>query len=534
MDELNVIGREEVLAAAETLRQYKQDKTALEQRIIAGEEWFRMRHGRAGDKDDPRPASAWLFNAVANKHADAMDNFPEAAVLPREEGDAEAAEAIEAILPAILENNGYEEVYSDKWWKKLKHGTGVEGVFWNPDKGGMGDIEIKNVDILNLYWEPGVRDIEDSKNLFFVELMEDGLLLQTYPEMEGKTGGKLFENARYAYGSGGTEGKTAVVDWYYKKAGQLHYCRFASDVVLYASENDPDYAEEGFYRHGSYPFVFDQLYKDEAAPAGFSLVDVLKDAQEYVDRLSGAVLKSALMASKKRFFIRTDGSVNEAEFADWDKDFIHVFGGTLGEDSIREIRVNPPSEIYLAMLDRKIEEMKETSGNRDFSTGGTTGGVTAASAIAALQEAGSKMSRDMIKGSYRAFSRVCRLIIELMRQFYDMPRCFRVLGGGFAWFDSEELFREDSRVLGVAIEESAPIFDISVKPQKQSPYSRISQNELAREFYQLGFFKRENAEAALLCMSMMDFDGKTRIMSEIEKNALSPEDAELYWMGERK
>ncbi len=75
-----------------------------------------------------------------------------------------------------------------------------------------------------------------------------------------------------------------------------------------------------------------------------------------------------------------------------------VFGGTLGEDSIREIRVNRPLKSYLSMLDRKIEEMKETSDGRDFSTGGTTGGVTAASAIAALREAGSKMSRDVIRG----------------------------------------------------------------------------------------------------------------------------------------
>ena len=33
------------------------------------------------------PTSGWLFNAIANKHADVMDNFPSANVLPREEGD---------------------------------------------------------------------------------------------------------------------------------------------------------------------------------------------------------------------------------------------------------------------------------------------------------------------------------------------------------------------------------------------------------------------------------------------------------------
>ena len=32
----------------------------------------------------------------------------------------------------VLEKNGYEAVYDAMWWYKLKFGTGVQGVFWNP------------------------------------------------------------------------------------------------------------------------------------------------------------------------------------------------------------------------------------------------------------------------------------------------------------------------------------------------------------------------------------------------------------------
>ena len=82
----------------------------------------------------------------------------------------------------------------------------------------------------------------------------------------------------------------------------------------------------------------------------------------------------------------------------------------------------------LSYRNSRIEELKEISGNRDLTQGGTTGGVTAASAIAALQEAGSKLSRDMLKSAYRAFAKQCYLIIELMRQFYDEQRVFRITG----------------------------------------------------------------------------------------------------------
>lgn len=86
------IGDAEVRKAESLLQKYKQGKANLERRIIDNEQWWKLRHGeRTRDKQstDPEPVSAWLFNSIANKHADAMDNFPEPNILPREEGDPE-------------------------------------------------------------------------------------------------------------------------------------------------------------------------------------------------------------------------------------------------------------------------------------------------------------------------------------------------------------------------------------------------------------------------------------------------------------
>ena len=98
------------------------------------------------------------------------------------------------------------------------------------------------------------------------------------------------------------------------------------------------------------------------------------------------------MAAAPRFFIRGDGSVNEKEFADWTKPIVHV-NGNLGADSIRPIDVPNLGEIYMAVLNSKVEELRQTAGNNEASTGNTPSGVTAASAIAALQEAAGKTSR---------------------------------------------------------------------------------------------------------------------------------------------
>lgn len=131
--------------------------------------------------------------------------------------------------------------------------------------------------------------------------------------------------------------------------------------MIFASENLPEYEETGFYAHGEYPFILDPLFPVEGSPAGFGYIDVLKDCQSYIDRLNQALLKNALLAGKKRFFIRQDGAVSEQEFANWQNDFVHV-AGNLSEDCIREITVQPLSGLYTTLLDEKINEMKETSG----------------------------------------------------------------------------------------------------------------------------------------------------------------------------
>ena len=102
--------------------------------------------------------------------------------------------------------------------------------------------------------------------------------------------------------------------------------------------------------------------------------------------------------------------------------------GRLGDDSFRPLQTTGLQGNSLSYRNSRIEELKEISGNRDMTQGGTAGGVTAASAIAALQEAGSKLSRDMLKSAYRAFAKECYLIIDLMRQFYDEERIFRIIG----------------------------------------------------------------------------------------------------------
>lgn len=537
MDELRTqlnteagIGVEQIKKLTEILRQYKSGKIHTERRVIDAEQWWKLRNNPEEGKDRATMAergykatSGWLHNVIVSKHADAMDAYPEPNILPREEGDKPEAHILSAIIPCVLEQNRFDTTYSDVMWQKLKTGTGIYKVTWDAGKlNGLGDISISRVSLLNIFWEPGITDIQRSKYVFHTELVDKDTLEEQYPELEGKLRGNDFIESRFLYDDQVTnEDKATVIECYYHKRGRLHYVKYVGENILYASENT-ELAERGIYDHGLYPYVFDALFPVEGSPCGYGFVDLCRSPQTAIDLLNTAFVKNAMAGAVPRYFERVDGSINEEEFLDLTKSVVHV-NGNLGEDSLRQVVFSPLAGIYVSVLDQTINELRETSGNTQTAAGTANSGVTAASAIAALQEASGKGSRDSSLTSYRAYADIINLCIELIRQFYDQPRQFRIIGS----FGAEEFITYSNQRLqpqhqgtdfGVDMGFRLPVFDIRVVPQKKNAYTKISQNELALQFYNLGFFNPQQVDQALATLGMMEFDGKDEVMNKIAQN----------------
>ena len=442
------IGRAEILAAGERLRRYRTAKQSFDARVCEETLWWQSRHGShaspaMGIERTPGKAatSAWLFSSISHKHADICDAMPTCSALPREPGDEAAAAMLSKILPVIADRCELDRIYAANAWSKLKHGVAAYGVFWNPAlENGLGDVDVRRVDVLNLFWAPHVENIQESPHLFLVALEDTDTLRARYPVLashressDGDAAADLWESGgSYMFGSADTAGKSAVVDWYYKSTRPdgrtvVHYVKFTGETLLYASENDPALAERGWYDHGQYPFVLDVLYPEEGSAVGYGLIAVGRQPQTYVDELDGHLLEYANWASRVRYWAKRSLGVNEKDFLDPDKRIIEV-EGDIDEEKLRQITLAPMDGALAELRQMKVEELKETTGSRDVSTGGAMGGVTAAAAIAALQEAGNKTSRDCIEGSYRAYVQITCQIIELIRQFYDTARTFRIAG----------------------------------------------------------------------------------------------------------
>ncbi len=533
------------------LERYKSGKHSVERRVVSAEQWWKLRNeaeerkNGVGWNDDFHAKSGWLHNVIVSKHADAMDSYPEPMVLPREPGDKETAKTLSDVLPVILEQNKFEKTYSDAVWQKLKTGTGVYKVTWDQDlHNGLGDISIINVDLLGVFWEPGVTDIQKSRYFFHCELQDDELLEQQYPELKDKLKGEKTTLTRFIYDDNvSTEGKSLVIDVYYKvKDGArtvLHYCKYVNDVILVSTENDqaagadmtgaeadesmmlPETEHVGLYDHGLYPFVFDPLFPVEGSPCGYGFVDLCMNTQMQIDMLDTAFLKNAMVGATPRYFERVDGAVNEAEFKNINNAIVHV-NGPLDDTGLRPIDYSPLAGNYISFYQNKVNELRETSGNTETAAGTANAGVTAASAIAALQEASGKGSRDSTRASYRCFSEVVNLCVELIRQFYDLPRFFRITGDNgqqdFTMLDNSQLQPQPIGLGNESLGFRTPVFDIKVEVQKRNAYTRQSQNDLALQLYNLGFFNPQLATPALSCIEMMDFEGKEDLTQRIAQN----------------
>lgn len=558
------VGEEQLRAANEILRKYREAKANLEDRIIEEERWYEMRmdaksrraarykaidsdgcedtattqavrKSRRAEEDrvGGATASQWMFSAIANKHADAMDNIPTAAILPREESDEGDAKILSEILPVVLTRANWQRVYSRGEWYKLKHGICAYGVWWNPRlENGLGDIQLSNVNILNLYWDGAVDNIQDSPNLFILAFEDRKKIAQMYPQadLNGTKAGRVEEWKKFVHEDSSDDAdKIVVVDWYYKvyrPDGRtvLHYAKYTGETLLYASENSEQYADSGWYEHGRYPVELDVLFPIEGTATGFGLIAISRAPQEYIDILDRNILGYAERASRYKVMVKAATDMNVAQFLDPTREIVEV-AGDVSDDRVRQIIPSALDATYINLREAKINELKETTSNRDVSQGSSSGGVTAASAIAALQEAGNKTSRDMLSNSYHTFELIMQQVVELIRQFYSDARSFRIVGENgsgtrYVQYDNRNIREAQTGIdsQGNSLYRRA-IFDIDVKAAKQNPYNQLSHNETMKELYGLGVFNPQNATQALAMLKGMKFDGIDQVRQSVEENA---------------
>ncbi len=498
--------------ALEAYRLYKADRDPLIQRIRDNEAFYRRSYERLYDNIESKMEcdTPFIFAGIENCRADAIDNYPNANIIEREPEGTAVADLLSKVVEAQLEISDFKAVYKENIRNKLKYGTAVYGVFYDEPSG---NIDIRSIDILDIYVDMHIPDIEDSRFVFINAAIENSVLMKRYPDFSRLfTGDAEVETLTDTYT---LKDRTNVIDCYYKNAdGAVHMMKLCDGVVIAATEDMPGY-EKGLYSHGRYPVVFDVLYPCEHSPFGFGMIDIGKSTQIEINKLDAAITENIMCASKPRYLTKRNGGINEEEFCDISKSVVHYEGDT---DSIRAIDHSSINEYYLSHREFKKDELKEILANRDFQQGSTTGGVTAASAIETLRQAGEKRSRAVVSDTYDTFKQIVLMVIELMRQFFNEERIYRISDAmgkkSFAKFSNAMMYRPDLKEGDVTFREL--MFDIDVVIQRENPYSRESINNTILQLWSSGVLSGENKDIAIIMLKNMQFDGKERLIADFQ------------------
>ncbi len=524
------------------LQKYKNGNQKYEQKLIENEQWFKSRHWdyirNANFADDPEPVTSFLLSTLANKHADFMDFYPSANALPREGDDKEEAKQLSKILPIEFEYNDFKDTWDTHSWEKLKHGCGIFGVLYDPDGAdGIGAGTVKEVDGLNIYHQPGINKIDESGSVFITRIITNEQFEEDYPDNDVKKAGKVFEPSKYLNDDTiDLTDCTVMIDRYYKKRNEmgkkiLHLLQFAGEELIYCSELDEELTADGrprkdvgIYAHGKFPFFFDTLFPEKNSIRGFGLIDIARNPQLYIDKLDQIIVRNAFTSGRNRHLVSESSSINEAEFLDVSKDIVH-FAGTLDDTKFRTLTTDSIATDISNHRIQKIAEIKEITSTNDSSRGESASGVTAASAILALQKASGKVSRADINKSYSVFSNVVYCYVDIIREFYDIPRPYRIQENKedkFIEYSNAGIKNQELPVIpGMEAEEKQyrkPIFDIKIVPERQDPFSQAAHNEMAKELYTLGVFNPEAYMQAKVMFEMMSFEGMDEVLRMMGEN----------------
>lgn len=505
------VAPELICEALETYKLYKSEREPFIQRIRDNDKFYRdsYEHLTTGLSTEMECDTPFVFAAIENCRADAIDNYPAANVIERDPEGTKAAQLLSKVVEAQLEICDFKAVYKENIRNKLKYGTAVYGVFYDRD---TESIDIRSVDLLDIYVDMHVPNIEDSKFVFISAAVENSLLREKYPHFaELFSDDARVESLEDMYS---VKDRTIIVDCYYKKSdGTVHLMKLCDGNVIAATE-DMDGYECGLYSHGRYPVVFDVLYPDAHSPFGFGMIDIGKTTQIEINKLDRAITENIMCAAKPRYLAKRNGGINEEEFCDIQKSIVHYEGDTEAIRAIDHISIN---DYFLTHRERKKEELKEILANRDFQQGSTMGGVTAASAIETLKQAGEKRSRAIINDSYDSYKAIVYMVIELMRQFFDRERVYRINDSmgrkAFAAFSNSMMYGNGVGHSGGLRE---LMFDIDVVIQRENPYSRESINNTILNLWSKGLFSPDNRDMAVVALKNMQFDGKERLIADLQ------------------
>jgi hypothetical protein len=470
------------------------------------------------DAGEPRPHTPVLWSTVDNVHADLVEARPAAAIVAQTPDDTGKAENVSALFKCLLNRIGFTRTWHDLTAGLVRQGADVLEVFWDKSLyGGLGDVNMQRWSIRNFLFDPYVADINESAAVIKFKFERIDQVKALYPEKAADISSTGAWGPEAVYEGNWGRDLVLVYDFWWREAERVHdvsgfedvqhkvyWCKVAGGTVVARSAKDRKGGGRSVYAHGRYPFVVIPYDRIEGSLYGLGVVDRFKQVQWFIDLTDQMVLKNLFVSARNKMLVSDGAGIDMEALRNWKTDIIR--GRDISPAAVRWFDKAPFANAQLEYSAIKIAQMKDESGQNDFSRGEAEGGVTAAAAIKALQEAASKRSRKRLDMIYSCCEEAFGLALKLMGEFYTEKRQF-VLS-----FEGKKVLKEISRKDLLTARGSRMIdFDLSIHAEKTAGYKTAYNNQQALQLLQTGMI---DAEVAL---EMMDFERKDEVLAMLRK-----------------
>lgn len=478
------------------------------------------------DQDEPTAKTKTvqlqtLISTINNMVADQMDNMPEARMEPETPEAAKTAEDITDAVSYVLSRNDYEETHQRRVHDFFVTGAAVTQITWDDEADhGRGDIAVFRWPIEAFLWDPTAEDIQDARAVIKVSWHPLSWYAEHFPDEAPYISGDAMSGGEPGVpdawednsSDGGDEDRAMLLEYWYRRydAKKKKY----TVSVAYAAGNALLYHQENVYEHGMYPFVLDSYDRIEGLPVGNSAVGELLPMERYVNRYARYIDENLRMAAKTRMLVNRNAGIDMNALTDWTTDIVE--GENINMDAVKWFDTKPLSGMIVEMMGQFQTDIKQDSGQSQWTRGETAGGVTAAAAISALQEAGGKISRMRTAILNRGFKRICDQIMWLISQFYGPDRVRMIIGmsGQLREVDMSSGALFGARKGGKL---PPPPYVVRVQIQRRNPLRIQAQNELFMQAYSMSAQAGQNFPLSVL-FELLNVDGKEKITPILQAN----------------
>lgn len=481
------------------------------------------------------PQSSSLLSCVDNVVADQIDNMPEAKMVPEREDTAQAAEEISDLVAYVLYHANWEEDYSVIVEDAAITGTGIAQVYWDDDmEDGDGMVNVSTVHPEDFYPDPAYENIQDGRGVFVASRVTLAWVMEHFPEsgtyVRPDKSTLVDEYVDSVYEDPSHDASTILLEFWYKRYDakkrkyRVHKAMLAGRALLYSTElafggpKKNEYAQ-GVYAHGEYPFVMFRYRRVFRRPFGTGLIHDYRTQQDAIDRCLMYIDNNARASSKQKTFIRRGSGVNPEDVADYTKEIIEFDGNDIRQ-VLQTVQAAPLNGQVYQIMNYLVDTMKQDCGQNQFTRGEGGLGVTAATAIQALQEAGSKITRMHTSHFKESFKSMVEQIMWVMSEYLSPDRKIRIVGG---WDSTGNMVDRVIQLVAPSYEGDElkkPAYAVRVQVQKRNPLQIQVDNEFLTQCAQICAQAGQPLPPEAVIGLMEGYRTKSSVLKVVRENSI--------------